>query len=99
MKSYEKADAGHFINRRWLSVRWDERNVNAQCSSCNRFDEGNSVGYARFMDKKYGSDVVDYLFAIKNATMKWTDWELKQLETEYKQKLKVLTKRATSVTL
>lgn len=96
MKLYEKADAGHFINRRWMAVRWDERNVHAQCSSCNRFDEGNAIGYARFMDKKYGTDVVDLLFALKQETMKWSDWELKQLELDYKKKTKALT---TGVTL
>lgn len=100
LKPYEMADAGHFINRRWMSVRWDERNVHAQCSSCNRFDEGNAIGYARFMDKKYGTAVVDMLFALKTQTAKWADWELKELEKMYKLKTKeLLTKRSTSVTM
>lgn len=91
MKPYEKADAGHFINRRWMALRWREDNVHAQCSSCNRFDEGNAVGYTLFMIKKYGEAHVEMLMALKNQTTKWTDFELKLLEKEYKQKIKDLT--------
>lgn len=93
MKPYAMADAGHFINRRWMSLRWREDNVHAQCSSCNRFDEGNAAGYAVFMIKKYGQEHVDMLLALKNQTTKWTDFDLKILEGEYKKKLKALTQQ------
>lgn len=91
LKPYELADAGHFINRRWMALRWREDNVHAQCSSCNRFDEGNAVGYTMFMIKKYGQAHVEMLMALKNQVSKWSDWELKELEKEYKQKIKDLT--------
>lgn len=94
-KPYEQADAGHFINRRWMSLRWREDNVHAQCRACNRFDEGNSVGYARFMDKKYGSEHVDMLMALKNQHQKWTDFELDLLIKDYRQKAKALTNRGS----
>ena len=93
MKPYASADAGHFINRRWMAVRCNETNVHAQCSSCNRFDEGNSAGYAVFMIKKYGQAHVDKLLALKNQGQKWTDWELDVLIKEYKQKVKDLTQQ------
>ena len=91
MKPYAMADAGHFINRRWMAVRWNETNVHAQCSSCNRFDEGNAVGYTLYMIKKYGQPHVEMLMALKNGGQKWTDWELDVLIKEYKQKVKDLT--------
>ena len=91
MKPYAMADAGHFINRRWMSLRWREDNVHAQCSACNRFDEGNSAGYAVFMIKKYGQEHVDMLLALKHQSQKWTDFELDLLIKEYKQKVKALT--------
>jgi hypothetical protein len=93
------ADAGHFINRRWMATRWREDNVHAQCSSCNRFDEGNSAGYAIFMIKKYGQEHVDMLLALKNQTQKWTDWELDILIKEYRQKVKDLTQQRSSGTI
>ena len=90
LKPYALADGGHFINCRWMSVRWNETNVHAQCSSCNRFDEGNSAGYAIFMINKYGQKHVDYLLALKNQTAKWTDFELDILVKEYRVKYKAL---------
>ena len=91
MKPYEQADAGHFINRKWMATRWREDNVHAQCRACNRFDEGNAIGYARFMQKKYGDEHVDRLFAIKNMTQKWTDYELEFMIKDYKAQVKNLT--------
>lgn len=90
MKPYASADAGHFINRRWMALRWDETNVHAQCSACNRFDEGNSAGYAVFMIKKYGQAHVDKLLALKNQPQHWLDYELEILIKEYRQKTKDL---------
>lgn len=89
LKPYEQADAGHFINRRWMAIRWDERNVHAQCRSCNRFDEGNSVGYTRFMLRTYGEDTVDLLESMKTP-YRWTDGELDILIKDYKQRVKEL---------
>lgn len=91
-KNYSLADGGHFINCRWMSTRWEETNVHAQCSSCNRFDEGNSAGYAMFMIKKYGQKHVDYLLALKNEPALWSDFELELLIKEYKTKVKALEK-------
>lgn len=92
IKEYRLGDAGHFINRRWMALRWDERNVHMQCSSCNRFDEGNSAGYYQFMFKKYGEDVINILLAMKTS-YRWTDGELDILIKDYKQKVKELETR------
>lgn len=89
LKPFEQADAGHFLNRRWMAIRWDERNVHAQCRSCNRFDEGNNVGYLRFMIRKYSEDTVDLLESMKTP-YKWSDGELDILIKEYKKKVKEL---------
>ncbi len=89
-KPYEQADAGHFINRRWMAIRWDERNVHAQCRSCNRFDEGNGSGYTRFMMRTHGDSVIDILEASK-VSHQWKDFELDILIKEYQQKYKDLT--------
>ena len=51
---YEQADCGHYINRKHMATRFNEKNCNAQCRSCNRFDEGNLQGYRRGLISKYG---------------------------------------------
>lgn len=84
LKPFDQGDAGHFINRRWRTVRWHEHNVHMQCRWCNRFNEGNAAGYALFMIKKYGQDRVEYLHAISKTVAKWQDSELELLVGKYK---------------
>lgn len=93
IKPYEQADCGHFINRRWLATRWREDNCHSQCRSCNRFDEGNAVGYTMFMLNKYGDEHIRYLQSLKNAGCKYSEWELQVLIDEYKQKLSTATNK------
>lgn len=84
---FSQGDAGHFINRRWRSLRWREDNVHLQCRHCNRFDEGDSAGYALFMIKKYGQKHVEYLSLLKNETAKFSVGDLRLMIQEYKKKL------------
>lgn len=90
IKPYQQADAGHFINRRWMATRWHEDNVWPQCRSCNRFDEGNASGYALFMLNTYGEEHMHYLRALSRETAKFTDSELTLLIQDYKSKIKEL---------
>lgn len=65
---YEELDAGHFISRNCLQLRYDERNVNAQCRLCNRFRNGEQALYAKGLDSKYGKGTSDELLEIyKNS--------------------------------
>jgi hypothetical protein len=87
---FEEGDAGHFINRRWMSTRWREDNVFLQCRPCNRFDEGNAAGYGMFMIDKFGKKHVEYLNALKYEYTKYTEPEIELLIKEYKKKIKDL---------
>lgn len=92
---YEQLDAGHFINRKWHSTRWNELNVHAQCRACNRFDEGNKGGYAIYMLNNYGQKKVEYLQALSRERAGYTDSDGELMIKEYKQKLKELEKDAS----
>lgn len=61
---YEDFDAGHFISRNCLQLRYDEKNVNAQCRLCNRFRNGEQALYAKGLDIKYGKGTADKLLNI-----------------------------------
>ena len=67
-------DAGHFISKgsRGMSgVYFDERNIHAQCKSCNGFHQGRQVVYREFMLEKYSQDVIDQLeFLDQNQSYK-----------------------------
>jgi hypothetical protein len=73
-----------------MATRWREDNVHAQCRYCNRFDEGNGPGYTRFMQRTYGDAHVDFLLAIKQQTMKYTDFDLEIMIKDYKERVKKL---------
>ena len=87
---WKEADCGHFINRSHMATRYNEKNCNAQCRSCNRFDEGNNIGYIRGLIKKYGQGVIDELEILKHQESHWTEFEYKSLIEHYKQKVKEL---------
>lgn len=73
-----------------MATRYNEKNCNAQCRSCNRFDEGNNIGYIRGLIKKYGQGVIDELEILKHQESHWTEFEYKSLIEHYKQKVKEL---------
>ena len=87
---YDNLDAGHFVNRKHMSLKFSEINVNIQCRQCNRFDEGNIPGYSIGLIKKHGSDIVTKLLAQKHQTTKFTAFEIKEFIKYYRAKNKQL---------
>lgn len=85
---FNGCDAGHYINRQHMSVRYDENNVHAQCVKCNRFDEGNAQGYRRGLISKIGEKETDMLEIKKHNTCHLSEVELDLLIAVYKKKLK-----------
>ncbi len=64
VRSFRQIDAGHFISRGsggGSGVYFDERNIHAQCKSCNAFHQGKTLEYNDFMQEKYGLEVIDEL--------------------------------------
>lgn len=92
MIHWNEADAGHYINRKHMSTRWDEHNVNGQCRACNRFDEGNIPMYHLGLQRKYDVDTPLKLLAKKNSTVKIGQFEIDCLTKHYKQEVKKLKK-------
>lgn len=88
--TYDTCDCGHYINRKHMSLRFDEKNCNAQCRSCNRFDEGNIQGYRKGLIEKYGEKEVELLEIKKYNVSNLGIFELETLIKEYKKKVKEL---------
>lgn len=93
VKPYSKADCGHYINRIHMATRYSEINCNAQCSACNRFDEGNMSGYRQGLIKKYGEQRVLLLEMQKNDTKKYSNFEYQALIEHYQKEIKKLDAR------
>ena len=92
MGYWKNMDAGHFVNRQFKALRFNEKNVNAQCRHCNRFCEGNGAEYSLFMIKKYGAGTVEKLIATKHIYTKMGSFEIEQIAKYYSKKVKQLVK-------
>lgn len=82
--TFETSDCGHYINRKHMATRYDEKNCNAQCRACNRFDEGNMQGYRKGLIKKFGELAVEMLEIKKFNVCPMNDFEIKILIEHYK---------------
>lgn len=89
---WKNMDAGHYVNRSIMSLRYDEKNVNAQCRHCNRFLEGNAIGYNHGLIEKYGDSVTSYLNIKRFNLCKMGKVEYETLIKYYKGKVSELKK-------
>ena len=75
--------AGHYVSRAFNSLRYDERNVNAQCVGCNIFRYGNMDVYALNLIKKHGKDILIDLAKDKRKIKQFSVKELQDIITKY----------------
>jgi len=90
IKGYPDLDAGHFVNCKHLSLKFSETNVNVQCISCNRFDEGNVSGYTLGLITKYGHGIIEKLHMAKYKNVKYTEFEINVMIDNYRRLSKKL---------
>lgn len=63
---WKEMDAGHYIPKSIsLALRFYVKNVNVQCTACNRFRHGNLTEYALALKKKYGDGILEELDEIR----------------------------------
>lgn len=84
-------DAGHFIKRGNLLLRWDCRNVAPQCEDCNRHKDGNIGAFAMQLERD-NPGIVDILREESVIVYKPARYEITQQITEYTIKFKNLKK-------
>ena len=84
----DQADAGHFVNRQHMALRFSELNVWAQCRYDNRFDEGAITDYRRNLVNRIGENKVLMLESQKFATDKKSAFDLHEIYLYYKKRIK-----------
>ena len=89
---FEQIQCGHYYTRHNRSVRWDERNCNAQCVACNCNEHGNLEGYKPNLIAKIGQQQLDELNVIAHQSRKWSGEELRQMVRHYTAEVKRLSK-------
>ena len=81
--------AGHYVPQsKGNRLRFDERNVHAQCLTCNNFRSGNLSVYALELEAEYGTGILQEFESVKNERKKFTAEELQNMIDDYRQRLK-----------
>lgn len=87
-KRWQEMDAGHYISRRFLGTRWNEKNVNIQCKGCNSFFSGRQDEYALVLIRRYGQQILKELNAEKKKEI--STKEIIEKTQEYKKLIESL---------
>ena|SRR5438067_10712748 len=66
----------HFYSRRYIATRFNLRNCNSMCVECNLRHNVDPSPYLRFMNERYGPEVVAELDRLRRGVSKVTDEEL-----------------------
>jgi hypothetical protein len=80
---WKKLQAGHFISRKHYATRWDENNVQVQCSGCNVFRYGEQYLFSKYL----GTELSEDLLIKSRKIQKFTDYELLEMIEIYKDKV------------
>ena len=80
---WKKLQAGHFVSRKHYATRWDEDNVQVQCSGCNVFRYGEQYLFSKYL----GVDLSEELLMKSRKIQKFTDNELLEMIELYTEKV------------
>jgi 5-methylcytosine-specific restriction endonuclease McrA len=56
---WKKLQAGHFVSRKHYATRWDEDNVQVQCSGCNVFRYGEQYLFSKYLGARFIRRVIN----------------------------------------
>jgi ribosomal protein L37E len=88
-KHWSLMQAGHYVKRANLYLRWDERNLRPQESYCNEYLHGNMAEFTKRLDQEC-KGLPDILRADAVLVHKPTREEIRQIISEYTPKVKFL---------
>ena len=82
--------AGHFMSRRYNSTRFHEQNVHVQCMGCNMYDQGRQYDHGQYIDSQYGEGTAAGLRKLSTGLKQFKTFELEEMISSYKEKVKNL---------
>ncbi len=89
---WNNMDCGHYISRKFIGLRWDERNLRPQCKKCNQFLDGNINIYESNLELE-SPGVTDQLKEESRDISKVSKDELKHMIINFREKLKLAKSR------
>lgn len=85
----ENFQCGHFLSRRHLSTRWEEKNWHWQCPKCNLWGAWEQFLHSKAIDSLYGEGTADRLQELSQI-LTTTDQEILEYIQKYYEKLSEL---------
>lgn len=85
-------DAGHFKRRRHTSTFIHEKNLGAQCKTCNQKNDGMEDAFALAIDLRWGEGTAEELDILSKQPKRFSVPELRELIVEYEEKVAKLKK-------
>lgn len=82
---------GHFMSRKNMFLRWDERGSRPQCNDCNCIKHGN-IGVYRINLNAENDGLADILEEESRIVHKWSKPELHAMLNDYSKRIKLLKK-------
>ncbi len=89
---WKDCDAGHFISRRHMATKYNEKNVHAQSRGSNRFHAGEQYAHSQFIEKKYGKGTADTILVLSRNQKSYGTEEINALTKYYKLQIEKLKK-------
>jgi hypothetical protein len=89
---YTQLQCGHYIPRANLMTRFLEQNCRPQCKNCNEYKSGNLEEYSIRLENEQGG-ILDWLVEQARQIYKPTRDEIKQLLSQYRNKLIIVSKK------
>lgn len=85
----EDLDAGHYISRNCMYLRFDLRNIKPQSRGDNRYKYGLAAEFGRRLDEE-NPGITEILLEESRIIHKWSREELKDMIVEFTQRIKQL---------
>lgn len=92
-KSSTGLHCSHNFTRSHRTIRWCKENALPLCYSCHSWFGGNPLDSGIWLEKELGSGVVEMLREKKNAKVKVTKLEEKEIAKHYREQLKIIEKK------
>ena len=59
VKDFDQMDAGHFVSRNAMAIRWNADNVSGECRRCNRLQGDHLLSYRKNLILKLGQKAIE----------------------------------------
>ncbi len=89
-KHWKQLTCGHFMKRRFLGTRFNDKNCEAQCWTCNPESESNpelEKKFERVLVSRHGIPVLDELNYMKNTMTKFSQNDYREICEDIRQKI------------